>query len=144
MDTLTSTASTGKNSDSTLSKRTIIGIASGLALIVAGLTPATGSAAAATAAVTKCPVYTQLTGGGGAYYFTAIRASNLSCKTALTLLEVFANNPTQKTIEGFACTRGRAGKADTASCVHHGATVAFLYTPPPKLPPLGKLLHHRD
>src|SRR5271163_4648547 len=108
MATLASKAAPGKDSDSTLSKRIIIGIASGLALAVAGLTPPGGSAAAGAAAVTTCPVYTQLTGGGGSYRFTAIRASNLSCKTALTVLEVFANNPTENTIEGFACTRGRA------------------------------------
>ena len=127
-----------------MSKQTIIGIASGLALIVAGLMPAAGYAVSGSTAATTCPVYTQLTGGGGAYRFSDIQASNTSCKTALTVLEVFANNPTESTIEGFACTRSRAGKTYTASCAHHGATVAFRYTPPPSRPTPGKLLHHRD
>jgi hypothetical protein len=103
-----------------------IGIAAGALLAASVLFPM-GGAGATTNAGAKCSDYTQLTGGGRAYFFTHVTASNVSCKTALVVLEIVPNTAPGRPIEGFSCARHRAAKKLTASCVKKTQTVAFSY-----------------
>jgi hypothetical protein len=115
-----------------MDKGKIIGMAVGYALVA--MIPAlslgnaiSNASAATTGAAAKCPDYEQLTGGGGEDAFSDIRGSGVSCKIALTVLEVFANNPPGRLIEGFKCARHPKGKSFTANCVKRSKTVAFSY-----------------
>jgi hypothetical protein len=103
-----------------------IGIAAGAVLATTLLFPIGGAGAAASKG-TKCPNYTQLTGAGRAYSFTAVTATNVSCKTALIVLEIFPNTAPGRPIEGFKCARARAGKMLKANCVKRSQAVAFDY-----------------
>ena len=126
-----------------MNKPTIIALASSCALAVAGL-GASAAGAAASSATAGCPPYTQLTGGGGSFRFVQVEAIKTSCKVALTVLEVFANNRTERVIEGFVCDRRPYEKIFSARCAHGSATVTFFYRPPSSRPTPGTLLHHSD
>src|SRR5476651_782124 len=78
----------------------------------------------------KCANYTQLSDGGGAYIFTGVKASGTSCKTAQTVLEIFANTTTGHQVAGFTCSRRPAGKRHSANCVRKSAAVTFTYLAP--------------
>ena len=117
-----------------MSRGKIIGMATGYALVALGpvlpIVNAVGNAGAATTSTAaKCPDYEQLTGGGGSYAFSDVRGNGVSCKIALTVLEVFVNNAPGRLIEGFKCARHPKGKgAFTANCVKKSKTVLFRYT----------------